>query len=316
MSLHVSDLSNYQKPNIHSYPSDGYIFKATEGTSFVDKNCDIFVQQAIKAGKPFGIYHFMNGSNWKSQADHFIQSTKNYHKKGILALDYETYGMQGAKIAEKWLDYVKEKTGVAPLIYMNVSAMNGDNWGSVAKKYGLWIAYPNGKGNYPNIAYWDTATLHQYTFAPHDQNEFFGNRKTWDKLAGGKPSKQSTKKKTSKPKQIKEDGMAGTEWATRLQEIYDCRIVDGVISGQIKTKSNKNVYSAEWGKGGSIVIKKIQKELKNQGVYSGKIDGNLGPKCVDGMQRIAGTTHDGFISPVSNMIKWTQIQMNQGKRPF
>ena len=316
MTLHVSDLSNHQKPNIDSYPSDGYIFKATEGTSFVDKNCDIFVQQAIKAGKPFGIYHFMNGSHWKSQADHFIQSTKNYHKKGILALDYETYGMQGATIAEKWLDYVKEQTGVAPLIYMNVSAMNGDNWGSVPKKYGLWIAYPNGKGNYPNIAYWDTATLHQYTFSPHDQNEFFGDRETWDKLAGGKPSKQSTKKKPCKPKQIKEDGKAGTGWATRLQEIYNCKIVDGVISGQIKTKSNQYVYSAQWGRGGSNVIKKIQKELKKQGVYSGKIDGNLGPKCVDGMQRIAGTTHDGFISPVSDMIRWTQVQMNQGKRPF
>lgn len=313
MTLHVSDLSNYQKPNIDSYPSDGYIFKATEGTSFVDKNCDIFVQQAIKAGKPFGVYHFMNGSHWKSQADHFIQSTKNYHKKGILALDYEMYGMQGASVAEKWLDYVKEQTGVAPLIYMNVSTMNGDNWASVAEKYGLWIAYPNGKGNYPNIAYWNTATLHQYTFDPHDQNEFFGNRETWDKLAGGKPSKQSTQKK---PKQIKEDGKAGTEWATRLQEIYDCKIVDGVISRQIKTKSNKYVYSAEWGRGGSNVIKKIQKELKKQGVYSGKIDGNLGPKCVDGMQRIAGTTHDGFISPVSDMIRWTQIQMNKDKRPF
>ncbi|AFM69489.1 hypothetical protein EHR_02545 [Enterococcus hirae ATCC 9790] len=55
------------------------MFKATEGCNFVDRYCDPFVQQAIKSGKPFGVYHFIDGSDWQTQTDFFIQKCSRLH---------------------------------------------------------------------------------------------------------------------------------------------------------------------------------------------------------------------------------------------
>ncbi|MGX7172577.1 hypothetical protein [Enterococcus ratti] len=53
MSLNIVDLSNKNgSKNVVDYPADAYMFKASAGCNFVDKYCDQFVQQAIKANKP------------------------------------------------------------------------------------------------------------------------------------------------------------------------------------------------------------------------------------------------------------------------
>ncbi|GMA06979.1 hypothetical protein GCM10025886_01300 [Tetragenococcus halophilus subsp. flandriensis] len=109
---------------------------------------------------------------------------------------------------------------------------------------------------------------------------------------------------------IDENGKFDSATAKRLQQIYNRKICDGVISGQIKNKANENVYAAEWGTGGSIVIKKIQEEL---GLDP---DGNIGPATVKAMQKKLGTAQDGIISPRSDMVKAMQKKLNTGKRPF
>lgn len=106
------------------------------------------------------------------------------------------------------------------------------------------------------------------------------------------------------------DGQFGPNTARRLQEIYGMSIRDGVISGQIFTSANKNVYAAMGGRGGSNVIKAIQKRL---GL---KADGNLGPATVKAMQRKLGTTVDGVISPRSDMVLAMQNKLNANKKPF
>lgn len=124
------------------------------------------------------------------------------------------------------------------------------------------------------------------------------------------PSKPAAKPSKPSSSKIAEDGQFGSGTAKRLQQIYKRKICDGVISGQIKTSANRYVYAARWGKGGSNVIKKIQKEL---GLNP---DGNIGPATVKAMQRKLGTTVDGVISPKSNMVKKMQKKLNAGKRPF
>lgn len=196
MTLNVVDLSNNNSSKkITSYPADAYMFKVTEGNCFVDKYCDQFVQQAIKANKPFGVYHFMDGSDWKQQADFFLKHAKGYIGKGILCLDYESYGRQGSAIAKKWLDYVYQKTGVKPIIYMSESVTKEENWSAVVKaNYGLWVAkYSSQK---PNVGYWSSYMMWQYTSTPHDKNTFYGDKKVWAKYAG-------TTVAESKPEPIK-----------------------------------------------------------------------------------------------------------------
>lgn len=199
MTMTVVDLSNHNATGkskyLKDFPADAYIIKATEGSSFTDKYCDNYVQQAIKQGKPFGVYHFLNGENWKKQAKHFIKSCKGYFGKGLIALDYEMYGKQGSTVAKQWLDYVYQETGVRALFYTNQSTLFEDNWSAVAKNHALWIAYPSGKSNYPKIKYWKQITLHQYTFKPYDHSQFFGDKKAWEALAKGK----KTNKEASKP---------------------------------------------------------------------------------------------------------------------
>ena len=52
MSMNGIDISNHQKGlNVSKVPCDFVIMKATEGTTFVDKYCDGFYQQAKKLGK-------------------------------------------------------------------------------------------------------------------------------------------------------------------------------------------------------------------------------------------------------------------------
>lgn len=201
MTLNVVDLSNNNAPSdIKNYPADAYIFKATEGTNFTDSYCDKLVQQCIKRNIPFGVYHFMDGSNWQKQADHFINATKGYVGKGLLVLDYEMYGRQGTAIAKKWLDYVTEKTGVKPLLYTSQSVTNEENWSAVVKAdYGLWVAqYASKLGK---VGYWSTVAMWQYTSTPYDKSYFYGTRATWDAYAGKKGAE-----KVSKPTYQKEIG--------------------------------------------------------------------------------------------------------------
>lgn len=196
--LDIVDLSNNNgSKNIKDYPADGYMFKATEGNYFTDRYCDQFVQQAIKAGKVWGVYHFMDGSPWQAQADYFIAATKGYVGKGILCLDYEMYGRQGPAIAKKWLDYVYQKTGVRPIIYMSASVTKEENWTEVVKaNYGLWVA--DYSAPLDKLGYWPGAMMWQYTSTPYDKNYFYGDRTAWLKYAA-KAGNQPAPEKPSTP---------------------------------------------------------------------------------------------------------------------
>ncbi|MGO2853174.1 hypothetical protein [Tetragenococcus koreensis] len=109
------------------------------------------------------------------------------------------------------------------------------------------------------------------------------------------------------PRQIVVDGQWGNDCTKRLQEYFGTKPIDGIISGQIKTSANANVYSAQWGTGGSNVVRAIQKQL---GLVQ---DGNIGSGTVKAMQKHYGTAQDGIISPVSDMVKEMQRALNKGK---
>lgn len=207
MSLKGIDISNHQRGlDLSKIDCDFVIIKATEGKSYVDKSCDGFFQQALSLGKKLGVYHFANNSDNTAQqeADWFIQNTRGYIGKAIPVLDWEDNVTDNVPWALEWLQRVEQAYGCKPLIYMSESVVNRHDWSPVANaNYGIWVAkyrdnlpdynYDMSKaGNMPNIKYWSTMALWQWTSTGRlngwngnlDCNVFYGDATAWDKYLG------------------------------------------------------------------------------------------------------------------------------------
>lgn len=145
MALYGYDISKWQSVGTGDSAQNFLIVKATEGAAYVDSSCDKHYQRAKAQGKLLGFYHFarpdLNGAI--AEADFFVKNTRNYFGEAIPVLDWEKNTWNVAW-AERFLNRVYELTGVRPLIYMSASVITANNWASVARNYGLWIAgYPN-----------------------------------------------------------------------------------------------------------------------------------------------------------------------------
>lgn len=207
MALNGIDISNHQKGlNLKDITCDFVICKATEGTTFVDKYCDGFMQQAMKLGKKVGVYHFASGkTTGKAEADFFLKNVQGYIGKAILILDWEGDAVKkGVGYAKEFLDRVLEKTGIKPMLYSYNNCINAYDWSAVKNAdYGLWNAgYYNG---YTEMGYtpkaplkgglgaWGSCAMYQYTssgkltgWSGHlDLDVFYGDAAAWDKYAGG-----------------------------------------------------------------------------------------------------------------------------------
>ena len=102
------------------------------------------------------------------------------------------------------------------------------------------------------------------------------------------------------------DGSWGPATTRRLQEVLNCGIKDGIISGQIRNRANQFIPSVQFGNGGSNVIRALQALLR---VPS---DGNFGPVTCLALQQRMRTTPDGVISPESDCVKVMQGRLNNG----
>lgn len=113
------------------------------------------------------------------------------------------------------------------------------------------------------------------------------------------------------------DGSCGPATIGRWQQILGTD-VDGVITGQVRPVgyARPALQSYSYGGGGSQLVRRTQEILKNEGVYSGKVDGLAGPKYIDGLHRHLGVA-------AQDMKPWTnwgyglgralQTRLNQGK---
>ena len=151
MALNGIDISGWQKGiDMTKVPGDFVIIKATQGTKYVNDDCDRAYRQAKRAGKLLGVYHYFSGGDPIKEADFFVSNIKGYIGEAILVLDWEGQMnekfSQGPAVAKPFLDRVAKLTGINPLIYMSKSVCREHNWSTVAAKYGLWVAqYANDK---------------------------------------------------------------------------------------------------------------------------------------------------------------------------
>lgn len=124
---------------------DFCIVKATEGTDYKNRYFTAHCDKVLSRKKLLGAYHYANGGNPQKEADYFLAYCKKHIGKAILILDWEAknnpqFGKNDLEWCLKWCNYVYQKTGIKPLIYIQKSAMD-----AVKKAgYGLWVAqYPD-----------------------------------------------------------------------------------------------------------------------------------------------------------------------------
>ena len=213
MTMNGIDVSNWQAGiNLAAVPADFVIMKATQGTNYISPDCDRQYQQAKKAGRLLGVYHYVAGGNAIAEADYFVDNIKGYIGEAILAIDWEAE-QNGAWGNEAYLEQlvrrVIERTGVKPLIYSMASRYA--QVATVAKKLdcGLWIAQyasndPTGYQAHPWNEGAYACAIRQYTSAGRlpgyggnlDLNIAYMDRNAWMKYAaksGSKPAAAPSK---------------------------------------------------------------------------------------------------------------------------
>lgn len=172
------DISSYQAElNAGIVPSDFVIIKATEGTNYINPTWEEQAGQVIQTNKLLGFYHFASTGNPITEADFFISVVKNYIGKAVLVLDFEAGAINawGNVGARQFLNRVKEKTGINPMIYMSAEVTRQFNWSIISSTNPLWVAQyasmnPTGYQSEPwtdgkGYGAWSSAAIHQYSSA-------------------------------------------------------------------------------------------------------------------------------------------------------
>jgi GH25 family lysozyme M1 (1,4-beta-N-acetylmuramidase) len=257
MTLNGIDIASYQAGlNAGTIDADFVIVKATQGTSYVNPYCDKHYQQAKVAGKLLGVYHYAGGGDPKAEADYFLSNIKGYIKEAILCLDWESadnarWGNGDAEWVKTWCDYVYDKTGVRPIVYVQASAISrlsgiGD--------YGLWVAqYANnnatGYQEHPwNEGAYDCA-IRQYSSCGAlsgyggrlDLDKFYGDATAWHKYANprgeAKPVTPTPVRKSNE--QVADEVIAGA-WGNgedrkkRLTQAgYDYNAIQNIVNNKM-----------------------------------------------------------------------------------
>ena len=260
-------------------PYDFCIVKATEGTDYKNRHFAAHCDAVLKKKKLLGAYHYANGGDYKAEADYFLAYCKKYIGKAILILDWEAknnpqFGKNDLEWCLKWCNYVYQKTGIKPLIYIQKSAMD-----AVKKAgYGLWVAqYPD----YERTGYqehpWNegkyNCLIRQYTSVGKlpgyngslDLNKAYISTASWNKLAGKvKTASASTTAKKSVNTLAKEVLAGkwgnGADRKSRLTKAgYDYSKVQAAVNKLVKASQMSEdkitnavaheVIAGRWGNG-------------------------------------------------------------------
>ncbi len=207
------DISAWQGDNninLAKVPFDFCIIKATEGTDYTNRYLDSHATAVQGKKKLLGVYHYANGGDYKAEADHFLTVVKKFIGRAVLVLDWESYnnpkfGQIDLEWCSKWCSYVKSKTGVRPVIYVQKSAKN-----AVSKAgYRLWVAqYENNNATGYQLHPWNegayTCIMRQYTSHGRlagyegdlDLNKCYLNSGAWRHLAGRVKTATTSAKKS------------------------------------------------------------------------------------------------------------------------
>ena len=144
---------------------DGLYYDSAASTDWPD---------AVAAGKAVGGYWFAGGGNPAAEAAYFLKGMEPLTEYDVYALDWEIQHADPVGWCSQFMQYVHDKIGVWPLIYMNLSTLNSYNWSPVLANCGLWLADwsvpPSG-----TIPTSHNYVMQQYSDGPnYDHDEWFG----------------------------------------------------------------------------------------------------------------------------------------------
>lgn len=265
--LKVIDISNWQSDiDIYSLSGiDAVICKATEDVNYVDPYCDGFYQAAKAKGLLRGFYHFAGNSNPITEADVFIENTRNYFNDGIPILDWE--GSQTVGWVNQFVRRVHDVTGIWPIIYANPWRFNQ---GGVEYNCGRWVAsYPDVfSPSFDQAAGWDCpeidGTLVGWQFcsdgrvsgydANLDCSVFYIDAAGWNAYANASGDS------TVNPEPVPPEPVPSPAPATKEFHIHMQAISNGIVLDEV-TDNNDNAgidapmtYLSAWGDGFDLVV--------------------------------------------------------------
>lgn len=175
--------------------SDFVIVKATQGVTYVHRQCDAIINRCKNDGKLWGFYHYAGGNDPVSEAEFFYSKCRGYFGNGIPCLDWESINNKSwgnSAWCRKFVDKIHELTGVWCLIYVQASGRS--QAANCANDCGLWVAgYPDNRNSWeiPRFCYkcspWETYTIWQYSSSNEqtDRNVSPLTRDQWAAIAKG-----------------------------------------------------------------------------------------------------------------------------------
>ena len=273
--LNGIDISSWQNGlQLSTSDADFYVMKATEGTGYVDRCCDPWVQWCIDNGKPWGFYHFMRNNGGVAEAEFFYTNTRNYFTHGVPILDFEDSSLS-TEDGEEFIWRLHELTNVWPLLYANSDFINNRGYFAhswVKDKCGLWLAgYPSRRTGWPSdatcpyahdgwtLAMWQFTNSLSFSGMSVDGDVFYGDEEAWGKYAMGDNQAATSTPEPSAPSGDKWhlarqalNGVFGNgsdreqALGSRYQEVQDC--VNALV-GESDYQLATRVIAGELGNG-------------------------------------------------------------------
>lgn len=164
---------------------DFVMMKATEGKTYADSKVGEYREMFDRLR---GFYHYARPENNEPryEVENFLEVVGADIGYVMLALDWEGNATKcDTTWAYEWLELVREKTGVKPLIYLPKSEL--PKFKKVADAdYGLWIAdWDNDDTISTKYTPWGLCAMKQYRVEPLDLDFFNGEITAWCKYCTG-----------------------------------------------------------------------------------------------------------------------------------
>lgn len=195
------DVSRWQGAiNWASVPQPIAIVKMSGGDAglYTDAKANANYYGAKNAGKAVGMYHFAGNGNAQNEADFFIAACSPLAENDVMILDWEVQSTDPVGWCNAFMNRVHDRTGVWPIIYINLATLNAHDWSQVLKNCGLWIAAWNNDPNAQLTSH--PYIIHQYSSSGTvagisgrvDLDMVFMDIPTWNKYGYHKPAPAPT----------------------------------------------------------------------------------------------------------------------------
>ena len=186
-----ADVSGANK-NVAYSDYDFIIIKASEGNGYKSNALDYHL--AEKTNSLYGFYHFARpdlNNTAKEEAEYFLSLVGDYAGNCIYALDWEAEALAyNPDWALAWLNYVYNKTGVKPMLYISASQENTGKYNAIRDAdFGLWVAHWGVKT--PSVKHWPFWAMWQFDNNKIDKNYFNGNETQFKKYCGSNVSHET-----------------------------------------------------------------------------------------------------------------------------